>query len=154
MKDLSYFMRDQKEEIVTAPAPRGLVDDDGKPLELEIRVLSADKVQDIFAKYRRRSIATNGKGVPYISANNEAVYSVERDNPRAIRHIIAEALAYPNLKDPGLMEFHNCRDISEMAHKVFWRPGEYGYVSKMVMDALGLGDSLPSNDELLEDAKN
>lgn len=33
-KNLSYFMREQKEEIVTAPAPESFVDENGTRLEL------------------------------------------------------------------------------------------------------------------------
>ena len=40
-----------------------------------------------------------------------------------MRHIVAEALVYPDLKSKELMDFYHCYDISEMPLKVFHRPG-------------------------------
>ena len=44
-KNLSYFMREQKEEIVNAPAPESFVDENGNRLELEIKTISNDKIR-------------------------------------------------------------------------------------------------------------
>lgn len=154
-KDLKFFMREEKEEIVTAPAPDTFVDDEGKPIELEIRVLSNARVQEIFASYRKRSIATNSKGAPYLGPGSEVLFKTERDSARAVRHIIAEALVYPNLQDEKLMSFYKCNDITEMPLKVFPRADEYAHVSQMVMSALGLSETQQSSDDtLIDDAKN
>ena len=156
-KDLKYFMRDsaKNEEIVTAPGPDTILGEDGKPIELEIRVLGQSTIQKINESYRKRGIATDKKGQPYI-ANGEVVYKVDKDNNRALRHIIAEALVYPNLKDPELMKFFECQDITEMPLKVFPRADEYAHVSRIVMTALGMGPVAEPQDEDGEmiDAKN
>ena len=81
---------------------------------------------------------------------------MERDNVKASQHIIAEALVYPDLKDPDLMAFFNCNDIAEMPLKVFPRADEYAHVSRAVMVALGLA-SEPAQEEqenVLNEAKN
>jgi len=153
-KSLKYFMREQKDETVEVPAPKGFVDDEGKPIMMEVKVLTNKRVQEIFAAYRKRKIATNEKGVPYIGPGGEVVFQTDRDTPRAIRHIIAEALVFPNLKDKEIMEHYNCADISEMTQHVFPRSDEYAHVSRMVLNALGLGDEGPSDDDLIDDAKN
>ena len=36
-KNLSYFMREQKEEIVNAPAPESFVDENGTVLNLKLK---------------------------------------------------------------------------------------------------------------------
>lgn len=151
-RDLKYFMRTAEEEIVTVPGPETFVDEDGEVQELEIRVLSQKMIREINNKYRHRSIATDKKGQPYI-ANGEVVYKTEKDSERAARHLIAEALVYPNLKDPELMQFYKCVDITEMPQLVFSRADEYAHVSRAVMTALGLIDA-PSEESDLEDAKN
>ncbi len=90
-------------------------------------------------------------------AGGEVVYKVEKDNARAVRHILAEALVYPDLKDPKLMEFYGCQDISDMADHVFPKSDEYLHVSKAVMAALGLNvDRFEEDEETgdLEAAKN
>ena len=83
----------------------------------------------------------------------EVVWKTERDSARASRHMIVEALQFPDLKDKQLMEYYGCVDITEMPLKVFPKSDEYLHVSRMVMQALGL--AAPANDgEDIEDAKN
>lgn len=151
-KNLKYFMRDTKEEIVTAPGPESFKDEDGKVIDFEIKVLSQETINKINEAYRKRSMATDKKGNPLI-AMGEVVWKVEKDNARASRHIIAEALQYPNLKDPALMKHYNCADMTEMPLKVFSRADEYQHVSRIVMQALGLMETVSDNEEI-EAAKN
>jgi len=153
-KDLKFFMREQKEEIVTAPAPSSFIDDEGKPIELEIKVIGQARIQELFANYRKRSVATDKKGTPYITPSGEVAFKTERDSQRAVRHIIAEALVYPNLQDPDLMKYYNCADITDMPLKVFAKADEYSHVSQMVMSALGYGTEPQSEDDLIDEAKN
>lgn len=143
------------EEIVTVPGPESIKGEDGKPIMLEIKVLSNETIQKINDNYKRKSIAVDKKGTPYI-ANGEVAFRVERDNIKASQHIIAEALVYPDLKDPELMAFFNCNDIAEMPLKVFPRADEYAHVSRAVMIALGLASepAQEEQDNVLNDAKN
>lgn len=151
-KDLKYFMRNMEEETVTAPGPDSFRDENGKVIDFEIRVLSQETINKINDAYRRRSIATDKKGNPLI-AMGEVVWKTEKDSAKASRHIIAEALQYPNLKDEELMSYYKCPDITEMPLKVFPKADEYQHVSRIVMQALGLME--PVNDEEeLEAAKN
>ncbi|MBQ9345817.1 MAG: hypothetical protein IJT94_00575 [Oscillibacter sp.] len=151
-KSMKYFMRKQEPEIVTAPGPDTFRDEEGNVIPFEIRVLTQKEIQDINNGYRDHGIATNKRGEPLIS-NGEVVWKTDIDRARASRHMIAEALVYPNLKDPETMKFYNCHDISEMPLHVFQRPDEYAHVSRIVMQALGLMDSAEDEDDL-EAAKN
>ena len=151
-KDLKYFMRDLKPEIVTAPGPNSFKDEDGNIILFEIKVLTQEEINRINDGYRRRSMATDKKGNPLISMGEE-VWKTEKQNAKASRHIIAEALQYPNLKDPDLMKYYDCVDFTEMPLKVFPKADEYQHVTMIVMQALGLAS--PANDEEeLEEAKN
>lgn len=151
-KNLKYFMRDTKDEIVTAPGPDSFKDENGKVIDFEIKVLSQETINKINEAYRKRSMATDKKGNPLI-AMGEVVWKVEKDNARASRHIIAEALQYPNLKNPELMKHYSCADMTEMPLKVFSRADEYQYVSRIVMQALGLMET-PDDSAELDAAKN
>lgn len=144
-KDLKYFMREKKEEIISVPGPASFKDDDGNVIEFEIRVLDNATIQKINDSYRKRSIATDKKGQPYI-ANGTVVYKEEKDSARATRHIIVEALKYPDLKDEKLMEYYGCHDITEMPNKVFPKAEEFAHVSRIVFAALGIG-TFPGEDE-------
>lgn len=151
-KDLKYFMRSKEPEIVTVPGLESIKDEEGNILPLEIRVLSQAEITKINDMYRTRTIATDKKGNPLIYMG-EVVWKTERDSARASRHMIVEALQFPDLKDKQLMEYYGCVDITEMPLKVFPKSDEYQHVSRMVMQALGL--AAPANDgEDIEDAKN
>lgn len=151
-KDLKYFMRCTEAKVVTAPGPDSFKDDDGKVIDFEIRVLSQEEINRINENYRRRSMATDKKGNPLI-ANGEVVWKVEKDPAKASRHIIVEALQYPDLKDPDLMKHFGCVDFTDMPLKVFPTADEYQHVSRIVMQALGLASAI-SDEEELADAKN
>jgi len=152
-KDLKYFMREQKEEIVTVPGPSTFVDENGTVIDLEIRVLSSARIQEINDLYQKKSVAIDKKGKPFISPQNEIAFKVTRDNVKASRHMMVEALAYPDLKDPELMKFYNCVDVTEMPVKVFSKADEFAYLSKIILQTLGLSDE-PEDDKDVEDAKN
>ena len=145
-RDLSAFMRESAkvEEIVTALAPDTIRDKEGNQVMLEIKVLSNAAIKGINDKYTTRVMATDTKGFPYIQ-NGEVAFKTTVDNQKATGHILAEALVHPNLKDPELMKFFECYDISEMAAKVFPRTDEYAHVNQVVMAALGIVRK-PAND--------
>ena len=156
-RDLKAFMREsaRTEEIITAPGPDTVLGDDGKPVMLEIKVLSNTTIQKITDMYTTRTMAVDKKGQPYIQAGEVAFKKIQ-DNQKATGHILAEALVYPDLKDPELMKFFGCVDISEMAAKVFSRTDEFAHVNRVVMMALGLGREPAEieTEKALDEAKN
>ena len=154
-RDLRVFMREsaKTEEIVKAPGPDTILGDDGKPIMLEIKVLSNATIQKINDMYTQRTMATDKKGVPYIQ-NNEVAFKKTVDNHRAAGHILAEALVYPDLKDSELMKFFNCVDISEMASNVFSRTDEFVHVNRAVMAALGLNREADNTENIIDEIKN
>lgn len=151
-KDLKYFMRSNEPEIVTAPGPESFKDEEGKVIQFDIKKLTQEEITRINNAYRRRGIATDKKGNPLVS-NGEVVWKTEKDNAKASRHIIVEALQYPNLKDPELMKFYNVVDFTDMPLKVFATADEFQHVSNMVMKALGLLSDTDDSEDLKE-AKN
>ena len=156
-KSLKAFMRESAKsgEIVFAPGPDSILGEDGKPEMLEIRVLSASTIRKINEMHTTRTMATDKKGNPYIQGNQVA-FKVIMDTEKASGHIIAEALVHPDLKDPELMKFFECYDISEMAGKVFWRTDEFSHVNRAVMAALGLSREPADEDSQkdVDEAKN
>lgn len=151
-RDLKYFMRGTEPEVVTVPGPESFKDENGNVIQFEIKVLSQEQITKINDMYRRRSMATDKKGNP-LAFNGEVLWKTERDGAKASRHLIVEALQYPNLKDEALMQHYGCVDVTEMPLKVFSKSDEYQHVSRIVMQALGLASAV-SDDEDLEAAKN
>ena len=151
-KDLKYFMRSTEAEIVTAPGPESFKDEDGNVIQFEIKVLTQAEINQINDNYRKRSMATDKKGNPLI-AMGEVVWKTEKDSAKASRHMIVEALQYPDLKDPELMKYYGCVDVTDMPLLVFSKSDEYQHVSRIVMQALGLASTV-NDDEDMKDAKN
>lgn len=120
-KDLKYFMRSTEAEIVTAPGPESFKDEDGNVIQFEIKVLTQAEINQINDNYRKRSMATDKKGNPLI-AMGEVVWKTEKDSAKASRHMIVEALQYPDLKDPELMKYYGCVDVTDMPLLVFSNP--------------------------------
>lgn len=151
-KDLKYFMRNTTPEVVTVPGPSSFKDENGEVLQFEIKKLTQEEINRINDNYRRRSMATDKKGNPLV-ANGEVIWKTERDTAKASRHMLVEALQYPDLKDPELMKYYGCVDVTDMPLKVFSTADEYQCVSRIVMQALGLMEAA-SEEEDLADAKN
>ena len=152
-KSLKYFMRDNAPEIVTVPGPETFKDEEGKVIDFEIKVLPQSEILKINENYRTHKAARDKKGNPIVM-NNEIVWETERDTARASRHLMVEALQYPDLKDPELMKHFNCVDVTEMPLHVFTRADEYQHVTRIVMQALGLLSDETADEEELKDAKN
>ena len=145
MRNLSYFMKETKEEIVKVKAPESFKDENGNAIDMEVKLLSNQHINKIREKYRRRSIALDKKGNPYIS-NGEVAFKTEDNFSKFLRHILAEAIVYPDMRSKEIMEFYNCYDVSE----------EYNYVFKTVLTLLGVlpKDEENTDDKDIEEAKN
>ncbi len=149
-KDLKYFMHAKQPEVVTVPGPSSFKDEEGNVIELEVKVLSQSDIQRINDSYRTRKIATDKRGNPIV-VNGEVVWQTERDSSRAARHIIVEALQYPDLKDQELMKYYNCVDVTDMPLHVFPKTDDYQQVMEIVMKVLGITPT--DEEEELEAAK-
>ena len=101
-KSLKYFMRPVQQEIIAFTGPESFKDDDGNPINFEAKILTQQEITQINENYRRRSVATDKKGNPLVNGG-ELVWKTERDNARALRHIVVKSLQYPKLDDPELI---------------------------------------------------
>jgi len=156
-KSLEYFMRPEAKEdkIITVPGPETIKDENGNVVDIQIKVLSTKEIDDINNMYSVRVPAKDRKG-NYIIDRGTLVYKDERDNGKASRHLMVASLVYPNLKDPKLMEYFGCVDVTEMPFKVFPTNAEFGYVSNQIMIALGLREKeeKEETEKDIEAAKN
>lgn len=153
-KNLSYFMREEakQEQVVSVPGPDTIKDENGNVVQIEIRKLSNDTITKINEMYETKTLLKDKKG-NFVVQNGVAVYKIDRDRNKAARHLMVEALVYPDLKDKKLMEFFGCVDITDMPLKVFPDNKEFAHVSRQVLKVLNLVDN-DSDEKELEDAKN
>lgn len=153
-KNLKYFMREQKEEIISIPGPESFKDENGKTIQFEVKKLSQEHIGKLYDMYNTKKVALDKKGNPYVQ-NGQVIFRVEKDSVKSWRHILCDALVYPDLKDPELMQYYGCIDFTEMPIKVFSDPKEYSYVETNVMKLLGIlqNDEAEEEDDVAE-AKN
>jgi hypothetical protein len=150
-RSLKAFMRPDTQEIVKVPAPESFPGED-----LEIRVLSQAEISRLHKMYTQKSISLDKNRNPHVH-QGEAVWRVERDSVKAGNHMLVEALVWPDLKDKEMMEHYGCIDVTDMPSLVFNKPGEYAYVNRMVLIALGLAEATAEErnvDKLVDEAKN
>ncbi len=153
-KSLSYFMRDtaKKQEVIEVPGIDSIKDEKGNVIPFKIKILTKKEIEEIYEKYRTRTLLYDKKGKPVID-RGQAVFDVNTDSSKALRRIIVEALAYPDLHNKELMDFFECYEFADMPVKVFPNPKEYAQVEQMVLSALGILEDESGGDEVQE-AKN
>lgn len=154
-KNLSYFMREElkNEDIVEIPGPESILDENGKPVLFQIKRLRRDRVDKIYDRYRTLKPALDKNKKPYV-VDGKMVMMEEKDYAKALRHVMAEALVYPDLRDEELMKFYDCIDVTEMPVKIFTQK-EYSEVIKMLNHVLGIDDEDEEEQkDDLESAKN
>lgn len=155
-RTLSYFMREaaKKQEIVEVPGIESIKDENGQVVPFKIKMLTKKEIDDIYDKYRKRTMLCDKKGKPIFN-RGQAVFDINTDSNRALRRIIVEALVYPDLHNKELMEFFDCYDFSEMPLKVFPNPKEYDQVANIVLSALGILEEENDDSETeVQEAKN
>lgn len=155
-RTLSYFMREaaKKQEIVEVQGIESIKDENGQVVPFKIKMLTKKEIDDIYDKYRTRTMLCDKKGKPIFN-RGQAVFDINTDSNRALRRIIVEALVYPDLHNKELMEFFDCYDFSEMPLKVFPNPKEYDQVANIVLSALGILEEENDDSETeVQEAKN
>lgn len=154
-KNLKYFMREElkNEDIVEMAGPESITDENGNSVMFQIKRLRRDRVDRIYDHYRTLKPALDRNKKPYV-VDGKMVMKEEKDYARALRHVITEALVYPNLHDEELMKYYDCIDVTEMPTKIFTQK-EYAEVIKMVNRVLGIDDEDEEEQkDDLESAKN
>ncbi len=155
-RTLAYFMREtaKKQEIVEVPGIESIKDENGQVVPFKIKMLTKKEIDDIYDKYRTRTMLCDKKGKPVFN-RGQAVFDINTDSNRALRRIMVEALVYPDMHNKELMEFFDCYDFSEMPLKVFPNPKEYDKVANIVLSALGiLEEENEDSESEVQEAKN
>lgn len=156
-KNLAYFMREdlKKDEIVEVEGPATIKDENGNPVVFKIKKLRMDRINEIFDSYKRTEVFMDRKRKqPYVSGG-KAVMIENTDTNKAFRHLMTEAIVYPDMHDSELMEFFDCVDVTDMPLRMF-STEEYAEVSKLVNKVLGLDrdDDADETEDDIREAKN
>ena len=150
-KNLAYFLKKREPKIVEVEAPPTITDENGNPVMMKVRVLTQEELDKIYDNYTTERPERDKRKNPVV-VNGNIVMRRDRDNGKALRHLVAEALVFPNLKSEEVQKTFNCYDQSEIIYKVFPTIEEYSYVIRTVLDAIGISDDAEEDD--IENAKN
>ena len=142
MSDFNAFMAQNrlKKEKVKFVASKNFVNDDGTPIEWEIKQISS-KEDDALRKMCTRSVKLQGK------ANR---YTMELDSTLYVGKLAAACTVYPNLKDAELQKSYGVMGDDELL-KAMLSPGEYAEYGNKVSEVNDFDVSL---DDKVEEAKN
>lgn len=135
----AFFARNKKKhEKLKYVACQDFVNADGKPIEWEIKRLTAKDDEQI------RRAATK-----QIKLRNGSTRS-EMDTNVYLRKLTVAAIAYPNLNDAALQNEYDVMGADDLLLEML-TPGEYAELSTKVTEFNGFNVSMQ---ELVDEAKN
>ena len=104
-RTLAYFMREtaKNQDIVEVPGIDSIRDEKGNVVPFKIKMLTKKDIDEIYDKYRKRTLVRDDKGKPVFN-RGQAVFDTTTDSNKALRRIIVEALVYPDLHNKELMD--------------------------------------------------
>jgi hypothetical protein len=141
MSGLSAFMAENvaKGEIIkVVVSPRFA--DKGKPIEWEIRALTAGEDEAIRKSCTRRVPVPGKKGA----------FTQETDFDKYLGKLAVACVQYPNLNDAALQDSYKAMGADELLKKMLL-PGEYAELLRKVQEINGFELGM---DELVEEVKN
>ena len=149
---IKAFMRAElkEETIVTIPGIKTFSDENGKPIDMKIRVITTGDLAKIRKACHVRRIAKDAKGKP-IFQNGTIQYDDQYDGNAMNDQMIAQSLVFPDLHDKELLDFYGCADAVELVHKLFAKLDDYTYITEKIQEVSGISSD---GDEVIEEAKN
>ncbi len=140
-KNLKAFLAQNaiKMEYVKYPASKRFLDDDKKPIDWEIRVISSDEDEVIKNSCKKKE---------FIPGTRET--SVTLDQTKYATALVCECVVFPNLNDASLQDSYGVVGAEALVKKML-TPGEYTDLYMAVTQANGFQVGM---DEKIKQAKN
>lgn len=141
MSGLAAFLAENAlpAENVKCAASKRFLDEDGQPIEWEIRAITSTE-DDVLRRASRKRVPVPGK---------RGQYTMETDSEMYLGKLAAACTVYPDLSDSTLQDSYHVLG-AEALLKTMLTAGEYiDYLDK-VQEVCGFGDMR----ELVDEAKN
>ena len=140
MKDLSAFLRPnvQQVENLRFQASKRFTDEDGTPIEWEIRCLASTEDEEIRRASVRRTAGGRGQSTS------------ETDVSLYLGKLAARCTVYPDLNDKTLQDSYGVMGADNLLRAML-NPGEYADFLREVQKICGFDTPF---DQLVEEAKN
>lgn len=143
MSKLSQFLKQNKieKENTTYPATKSLCDENGKPLEWEIKAITT-KENDAIRDECMIDVPIPGKMNVYRQKLNTSKY---------IAKMICACVVMPDLYDKELQDSYGVMTPEDLIKEMIDNPGEYNDFATFIQNYNGFDTTL---DEKVEKAKN
>lgn len=143
MGNLSLFLKKNKKVKTNTfyPATKSLCDENGNPLEWEIKALTTRESEDIRSSCTTEVPVTGKKGQ----------FRPQVDSALYIAKVIAASVVFPDLYNKELQDSYGVTKPEELIKEMIDNPTEYNTFAEFVMNYNGLEESI--NDKV-EEAKN
>jgi len=141
MSKFSKFMKQNKKvrENAKVAVSELLVDENGNPLEWEIRPLTSAEVGRINNECTTEKTLPNGTVRRSVNGN------------KLTEKLICESVVVPDLLDADLQDSYGVKTPEDLIHQLLDDPGEYNALAIFIQQFNHLGKTL---DEKVEEAKN
>lgn len=142
MGNLAFFFAENaiQDENIKFVASKRFCDDEGNPLEWEIRAVSS-AVDEEIRKACRKRVPVPGKKGQFVN---------ETDYEEYVGKLATVCTVYPDLKDASLQNSYHVVEPHALL-KAMLKPGEYADYLKRVQEICGFNTTM---DEDVEEAKN
>ena len=142
MSKFSRFMKANKIERkgTIYPATTSLLDENGKPLEWEIKPLKTSEVQRI-----------QDDCTIEIPTGKPNVFRTKFQSTKFVKKLICASVSFPDLYDAELQDSYGVKTPEELIEQMIDDPGEYNALASFVQKFNNLDKGL--NDKV-EEAKN
>ena len=143
MGNLSFFLKQnvEQEENVKYVASKRFKDENGNPIEWEIKSITPEEDDAI-----RKSCT---KRVPVVGGR-KGEYTKEVDTSKYMAAVVTRCVVYPNLNDKELQDSYGVMGAEQLV-KTMLKPGEYIDLANKVQEVNGYD---VTQEELVEEAKN
>lgn len=133
----SFYKENQRKQThVKYAASDAFLDENGKPVEWEIKAITSKAADAI----REACTSIDAKGK-----------RMKVDSARYSRMMAAACTVYPDLTDKGLQDSYGVLDAGELLQELLVNDGEYQAYCKKVLEVSGYNKT---DEELVEEAKN
>ena len=136
MSNLSAFLKTNKKNVenVKFAASKRFLDENGKPIEWEIKPITSRRADDI------REECTTQKGKNF-----------KVDSKKFNRKMAVECTVFPDLNDKDLQDSYGVMGAEQLIQELLDIDGEYqGYINK-ILEVCGY---TKTEEELVDEAKN
>lgn len=143
MGNLSLFLKKNKKIKTNAqyPATKSLCDENGKPLEWEIRALTTKESEDIRTKCTTEVPVTGKPGMFRPKVNSEMY----------IAKLITACVVFPDLYNAELQDSYDVKTPEDLLKEMVDNPAEYNAFADFIQSFTGLDKTLADK---VEEAKN